>query len=104
MFEKVYLVPYEDSANYPALSKYCEENGYSCIFTGDDEAEISGKKYEIYRDYEPGSRGNYGIIKKRKNDFQLNKGCFNKQTVLALAFYSAEPFSVFIACPEGLLR
>ncbi len=45
MFEKVFLVPYEDSANYPALSKYCEENGYSCIFTGDDEAEISGKKY-----------------------------------------------------------
>lgn len=73
MFEKVFLVPYEDSANYPALSKtmkaisrYCEENGYSCIFTGDDEAEISGKKYEIYRDYEPGSRGNYGIIKKKK--------------------------------------
>ena len=60
------MVPYEDSANYPALSKYGEEYGYSCIFTGDDEAEISGKKYEIYRDYEPGSRGNYGIIKKKK--------------------------------------
>lgn len=44
------------------------------------------------------------LNEKRKNDFQLNKGCFNKQTVLALAFYSAEPFSVFIACPEGLLR
>ena len=43
------------------ISRYCEENGETCVFTGDDEVEIGGKRYEIYRGYENGSRGNYGI-------------------------------------------
>ena len=54
-----------DSAPYQisqiAISKYCEQNGASCTFTADDEVEINGKKYEISREYEPGSRGNYSI-------------------------------------------
>ena len=68
MFKKAFWVPYEDSANYPtlaktmeAISKYCEENGKSYTFINDDEVEINGKRYEIYRGYENGSRGNYGI-------------------------------------------
>ena len=46
---------------HQAISKYCDENGDSYTFTGDDEAVINGKLYEIYRGYESGSRGNYGI-------------------------------------------
>lgn len=68
LFRKAYWVPYEDSAVYPdliktidAISKYCEQNGDSCTFTAENEVEINGKKYEISREYEPGSRGNYGI-------------------------------------------
>ncbi|MBU3876709.1 DUF4318 domain-containing protein [Faecalicatena sp. AGMB00832] len=73
MFKKTFWVPYEDSTNYPtldktmdAITKYCEENGSACTFTGDDEVEIDGIKYEIYRGYETGSRGNYGIKCKEK--------------------------------------
>ena len=62
MFKKAFWVPYEDSANYPtlaktmeAISKYCEENGKSYTFINDDEVEINGKRYEIYRGYENGS-------------------------------------------------
>ena len=68
MFKKAFWVPYEDSSKYPtlaktmeAISKYCEETGESCTFVSDDEVEINGKRYEIYRGYENGSRGNYGI-------------------------------------------
>lgn len=68
MFQKSFWIPYNNSAVYPslpaamdAISRYCEENGYSCTFTGDNEVEIDGKSYEIYRGYENGSRGNYGI-------------------------------------------
>ena len=68
LFRKVFWVPYEDSSVYPdliktmdAISQYCEKNGDTCTFTADDEVEINGKKYEISREYEPGSRGNYGI-------------------------------------------
>ena len=73
MFKKAFWVPYEDSTNYPtlaktmeAISKYCEENGESYTFINDDEVEINGKRYEIYRGYENGSRGNYGIKCKEK--------------------------------------
>ena len=73
MFKKAFWVPYEDSTNYPtlaktmeAISKYCEENGKSYTFINDDEVEINGKRYEIYRGYENGSRGNYGIKCKEK--------------------------------------
>lgn len=68
MFKKSFWIPYSDSSAYPsldktmdAISRYCEENGYSCTFTADDEVEINGKTYEIYRGYENSSRGNYGI-------------------------------------------
>ena len=73
MFKKAFWVPYEDSTYYPtlaktmeAISKYCEENGESYTFINDDEVEINGKRYEIYRGYENGSRGNYGIKCKEK--------------------------------------
>lgn len=56
MFKKAFDVPYEDSASYPtradavdAVTKYCEASGEACVFTGDDEVEISGRKYEICR-------------------------------------------------------
>ena len=58
MFKKAFWVPYEDSTNYPtlaktmeAISKYCEENGESYTFINDDEVEINGKRYEIYRGF-----------------------------------------------------
>ena len=40
--------------------------GKSYTFINDDEVEINGKRYEIYRGYENGSRGNYGIKCKEK--------------------------------------
>lgn len=68
MFKKAFWVPYDESTTYPtvsnahqAISKYCEENGYSYSFNSDDEVVINDKLYEIYRGYENGSRGNYGI-------------------------------------------
>lgn len=68
IFKKAFWIPYEDSGNYPtvmkaqkAISQYCEANGYSCTFIGDDEVKIDDKLYAIYRGYENGSRGNYGI-------------------------------------------
>ena len=68
MFKKSFWVPYANGDVYPTVSiaqqaifKYCEQNGDSCTFTADDEVEINGQKYEISREYEPGSRGNYGI-------------------------------------------
>lgn len=68
MFKKSFWVPYEDSDTYPAvvkahqaISKYCEENGASYFFKNDNEVVINEKVYEIYRGYENGSRGNYGI-------------------------------------------
>lgn len=73
MFKKAFWVPYEESTEYPTMvkvmqtiSEYCEKNGDFCIFTGDDEVEINGKVYELYRGYEDGSRGNYGIKLKEK--------------------------------------
>lgn len=68
MFKNSFWVPYENGDIYPtvakaqqAISKYCEENGYSYSFNGDDEVVINEKTYEIYRGYENGSRGSYGI-------------------------------------------
>ncbi len=43
-----------------------KKNGESYTFINDDEVEINGKRYEIYRGYENGSRGNYGIKCKEK--------------------------------------
>ena len=61
MFKKAFWVPYEDSTNYPTLAKTMEAISKYC-----DEVEINGKRYEIYRGYENGSRGNYGIKCKEK--------------------------------------
>lgn len=73
MFKKSFWAPYNNGSVYPSLSetmdsisRYCEENGLSCTFLSDDEVEIDGKAYEIYRGYENGSRGNYGIKCKEK--------------------------------------
>ena len=55
-----------DAQTEAKLKKYCEENGKSYTFINDDEVEINGKRYEIYRGYENGSRGNYGIKCKEK--------------------------------------
>ena len=57
---------YQRHNTMEAISKYCEENGKSYTFINDDEVEINGKRYEIYRCYENGSRGNYGIKCKEK--------------------------------------
>ena len=68
MFKKSIWIPYEDSTIYPTVLKaqqtiaqYCEDNGFSYEFTADDEVVIDGIKHEIYRGYESGSRGNYGL-------------------------------------------
>lgn len=57
-----------DKSTYPtvadaqqAIEQYCRENGHICRFLEDDTVEIDGVPHEIYRGYEPGSRGNYGI-------------------------------------------
>lgn len=72
MLKKTFDVPYEDIADYPtpakakeAIAKYCEGSGESFVFTGEDEVEISGKKYEIIRRVTPLSLG-YGIICREK--------------------------------------
>lgn len=66
--KKSFWVPYEDGEIYPtesktreAISNYCEKNGETCTFISDNEVKIGEKVYEIYRGYESGSRGNYGI-------------------------------------------
>ena len=68
LLKKAFWVPYEPADVYPTVEKahqaiaaYCEKNGLSCAFPGDDQAVIEGKLYEIYRGYESGSRGNYGV-------------------------------------------
>lgn len=68
MFKKSFWISCEDSTVCPtaeqarqAIAKYCAESGETCSFNGDDEVVIGGKTYEIYRGYENGSRGNYGI-------------------------------------------
>lgn len=68
MFKKAFWVPYEDSGTYPtatkakdAISGYCAQNGWSCSFPAEDTVRIDGKDYAVYRGYEPGSRGNFGI-------------------------------------------
>ena len=81
MFKKSFWIPYEDSTVYPTMAKaveeisrYCEERGETCVFTGDDEVEIEGKRYEIYRGYENGSRGNYGINRGKHDESAAETG------------------------------
>jgi len=68
LFKKAFWVPYEDSSNYPtvekahrAITNYCEENGLTFSFMDAHTVVIAGREYEIFRGYETGSRGNYGI-------------------------------------------
>lgn len=68
IFKKAFWVPYEDSTTYPtvekahqAIAEYCEDNEHSYTFAGSDEVVIDGVVYEIYRGFETGGRGNYGI-------------------------------------------
>lgn len=72
IFKKTIWIDYADSTVYPsipttheAIAKYCEGNGYSCVFTGDEEVLIEGVAHEIYRGQSIFSRGNY-IIKCRE--------------------------------------
>ncbi len=71
--KKTFWVPYENSSAYPtheaakdAIARYCGENDWQYEFRGEDEVVIDGISYEIYRGYESGSRGNYGIKCKEK--------------------------------------
>lgn len=71
--KRSFWVPYEDASVYPtheaavdAIAKYCGENNWQYAFGGEDEVVIDGIYYEIYRGYESGSRGNYGIKCKEK--------------------------------------
>ena len=57
MFKKSFWIPYEDSTVYPTMAKameeisrYCEERGETCVFTGDDEVEIEGKDTKFTED------------------------------------------------------
>lgn len=68
LFKKSFWVPYENSSVYPtvnaakeAILSYCNKENWNCNFISDDTVEIDGKLYSIYRGYENGSRGNYGI-------------------------------------------
>ena len=61
MLKKAFWVPYEDGSVYPTVSKARQAIARYCAFPSDDEAVIDGKAYEIYRGYETGSRGNYGV-------------------------------------------
>lgn len=72
MLKRTFDVPYEDISEYPtpakameAITRYCEASGESCVFTGDDEVEIAGRKYEVCRGANPLNLG-YGIICREK--------------------------------------
>ena len=66
--KKSFWVPYEDGSVYPTVSivwktipLYRKEQGYSFSFINDEEVIINNRTYKIYRGYECGSRGSYGI-------------------------------------------
>ena len=68
IFKKSFWVPCEDVTVCPtvekahgAIARYCEKNGWTCVFSGDDEVVIDGVAHEIFRGQEPGGRGSYGI-------------------------------------------
>ena len=73
LFKKAFWIPYENSSIYPTMNiareeikKYCHKQNVNFRFLDDDVVEIDGKLYDIYRGYENGSRGNYGIKCKEK--------------------------------------
>ena len=66
--KKAIWIPYEDCTTYPtvakahqAIAEFCDKNGYTYVFEGEDEVIIDGVAHEIYRGLESGGRGNYGI-------------------------------------------
>ena len=72
IFKKTFWIDPSDSSVYPNLQqtrseivKYCEKNGYSYVFTNDDEVVIDGIPHEIWRGLSFFSRGNY-VIKCRE--------------------------------------
>lgn len=67
-FKKSFWVPYDDVNRYPtvsaaqaAITSYCAYNHWSCRFLSEEEVVIEDTRYKIYRGYESGSRGCYGI-------------------------------------------
>ena len=68
LLKKAFWVPCGDGTTYPtvekahqAIAEYCAEKGHTYIFTEANEVIIDGIKHEIYRGFEPGSRGCYGV-------------------------------------------
>ena len=98
MFRKSFWVPYPESDVYPtvskareAISRYCEQNGWSCSFPGEDEALIDGMKSTAAT--RPGAAGTtassagpskppsparQGVKKSRPDDMRVRSGlvCF----------------------------
>lgn len=67
-FKKSFWVPYSNSSVYPsvlvskdAIASYCQKQNWNYEFINDETVKIDDKIYSIYRGYETGSRGNYGI-------------------------------------------
>lgn len=67
IFRNAFWVPYDDVFFYPtvkkaqqAVAQYCEKNGFSYEFSGDDSVVINGKEHEICRVYDWVGRG-YGV-------------------------------------------
>lgn len=72
MFKKAFWILCEDITVCPsvadmrlAVAKHCEDNGYSCDFTGDHEAVIGGVPHEIICVRSAFYRGRY-VIKCRE--------------------------------------
>lgn len=68
LLKKSFWVPYNDGSNYPtvikakhAIAEYCAQMNSDYSFVGEDKVIIDNITYKIYRGYESGSRGNYGI-------------------------------------------
>lgn len=68
LFKKSFWVPYNDSSNYPTITKtksaiaeYCTQTNSEFSFIAEDIVIIDNITYKIYRGYESGSKGNYGI-------------------------------------------
>ena len=72
LFKKSFWIVCEDITACPsvpdthvAIAKYCEENGHSYVFIGDDEVRIAGLTHEIIRIRSAFYRGRY-VIKCRE--------------------------------------
>ena len=72
LFKKSFCILCEEKFDCPsldeihnAIAKHCEENGYSCEFTGDAEVVIRGIQHEIICKRSVLSRGHF-VIKCRE--------------------------------------